>query len=171
MLERYHLVNISDYFRYDESAPYLLINLKDRGSKAKAGNPTHGSKTSHGYYVAIINKKPYLLHMVIWELKNGKIPAGYEIDHINMDRADNRICNLRLASRSQNGCNRSNSKNRLDASLPKGIYYHQSWGRTYQAKICIQGKKFSKASTNIEELVAWLEKKRSDLHGEFARSI
>ncbi len=81
------------------------------------------------------------------------------------------IAENEMASRSQNGCNRSNSKNRLDASLPKGIYYHQSWGRTYQAKICIQGKKFSKASTNIEELVAWLEKKRSDLHGEFARSI
>jgi len=146
------------------------MNLKDRGSKAKAGFPTHGSKTSHGYYVAIVNKKSYSLHRVIWELNFGPIPDGYEVDHINMDKTDNRISNLRLASRSQNNCNRKRYKRRVGSSLPKGIYHHPSWGKTHQAKIAINGIKYSKSSTNVEELISWLEEKRMELHGEFRRS-
>lgn len=41
-------------------------------------------------------------HVVVWELDNGPVPRGYEIDHINGVRTDNRIENLRLVTRSQN---------------------------------------------------------------------
>jgi hypothetical protein len=161
---------ISDYFAYDESAPFLLINLKDRGTRVKAGDFTHGAKTDHGYYVTGINKKRFRLHRIIWELHFGEIPKGYEIDHINMDRSDNRICNLRLASRTENNLNRKKHKGRIDSNLPKGIYHYPGSGNTYQAKIAVNKKKYSKASTNLAILITWLEEKRKELHGDFGRS-
>jgi HNH endonuclease len=164
------MTNLSDYFAYDETAPFLLRNLKDRGTKAKAGDYTHGSLTNHGYYVTGLNKKRLSLHRIIWELNFGKIPEGYEIDHINMDRTDNRISNLRLASRTENNLNRKKYKGRINDDLPKGIYHHPSWGNTYQAKIAFNGKKYSKSSTDISLLISWLEEKRKELHGDFRRS-
>lgn len=45
-----------------------------------------------------------LMHRIIWETFKGKIPEGYEIDHINTIRNDNRLSNLRLVSHKEN-CN------------------------------------------------------------------
>ncbi|MBS6035843.1 MULTISPECIES: HNH endonuclease signature motif containing protein [Pantoea] len=57
-----------------------------------------------GYrYISIRNKK-YLAHRLIWILFNGANPDEC-IDHKNRDKADNRIENLRLATREQNASN------------------------------------------------------------------
>lgn len=45
-------------------------------------------------------------HRFVWETNHGVIPIGMEIDHINGDRQDNRIENLRLVTRQQNNFNR-----------------------------------------------------------------
>jgi hypothetical protein len=58
-----------------------------------------------GYIVVRLNGRLCRAHRVIWEMFNGAIPQGKEIDHINGSRSDNRLCNLRLATRSQNNCN------------------------------------------------------------------
>ena len=42
------------------------------------------------------------VHREVWEQANGPIPDGYEIDHINGQRADNRLENLRLVTRQEN---------------------------------------------------------------------
>ncbi|WP_436868476.1 HNH endonuclease signature motif containing protein, partial [Enterobacter hormaechei] len=42
---------------------------------------------------------------MIWEMHNGPIPQNMEIDHINRIKLDNRLENLRLATRRQNACN------------------------------------------------------------------
>src|SRR5690554_1009947 len=45
------------------------------------------------------------VHRIVWEMHNGAIPEGMVIDHINRDPLDNRIENLRVATRSQNSMN------------------------------------------------------------------
>ncbi len=47
-------------------------------------------------------KRAIYTHRVLWEKANGPIPTGLEIDHINGDREDNRLDNLRLVTRQEN---------------------------------------------------------------------
>jgi len=69
-----------------------------------------GGKHSTGYRIVFIknretNKfKSYYVHRLIWITFNGEMPKGYEIDHINCIRDDNRLENLRLVTHKKN-CN------------------------------------------------------------------
>jgi hypothetical protein len=60
-----------------------------------------------GYSVVVIRPskqkfKEYKVHRIIWEAFNGAIPDGFEIDHINDDRADNKLTNLQLLIHAEN---------------------------------------------------------------------
>jgi hypothetical protein len=44
----------------------------------------------------------YTAHRAVWEAFNGKIPEGFEINHKNLDRADNRLENLEVLTRKEN---------------------------------------------------------------------
>lgn len=54
----------------------------------------------------------HLAHTVVWMAFNGPIPDGYEVDHINNDRKDNRLDNLQLLTKSENNTKAYNSGNR-----------------------------------------------------------
>lgn len=86
-----------------------LDNFKSSGQQIR-WNRRHAGKrawslTKNGYHVVSINKRQCGAHRVAWFLHYGVWPNGM-IDHINHDRTDNRICNLRDVD------NRSNSRNR-----------------------------------------------------------
>lgn len=49
-------------------------------------------------------KKKFSVHRLVWEAFVGQIPDGYEIDHINTKRDDNRLANLRVVTPKEN-CN------------------------------------------------------------------
>jgi len=71
-----------------------------RYSGAQALNTVH----SDGYRMGQIHKVKVYAHRVAWALHHGSWPSE-QIDHINGDRADNRIANLRQASASENAKN------------------------------------------------------------------
>jgi len=64
-----------------------------------------------GYYKPTLYKdgkyKTFRLHRLVWEAFNGAIPDGMVVDHINFNRADNRLSNLQLLSRGDNARKRS----------------------------------------------------------------
>ena len=62
-----------------------------------------GSKTNHGYITICIDKEKYLMHRLVFLYFNGFIPK--EVDHINGNRCDNRIENLREVTHTQNQWN------------------------------------------------------------------
>lgn len=47
-------------------------------------------------------KKWFKVHRLVWEAFNGPIPYGYEINHLNEIKDDNRLVNLSLVSHKQN---------------------------------------------------------------------
>ena len=62
--------------------------------------------TRVGYYLAALTKqsirKDYLVHRLIYEAFNGQIPEGYEVNHINEIKSDNRLSNLNLMTHKEN---------------------------------------------------------------------
>jgi len=77
--------------------------------KYSKGNAKKGSLAggldNQGYARVAFNKSRYKVHRIVWVLHFGDIPEGLEIDHINRNRSDNRIENLRLVTHSQNNFN------------------------------------------------------------------
>ena len=69
-----------------------------------AGKAAGTSIGNHGYREISIFSRNYLAHRLIWIMENGRLPAAI-IDHKNQKRLDNRIANLREATRSQNQIN------------------------------------------------------------------
>jgi len=86
--------------------------FKWRISKAKNIKPgtVAGCTNSIGYVVIRIDKKLYLAHRLAWLYSYGYLPEN-NIDHIDRNRCNNSLCNLREASQS---CNMRNANIRIN---------------------------------------------------------
>jgi hypothetical protein len=73
----------------------------DEGYMLKLYTRNDGYKTFTRYDVDGW-KKEYYVHRFVWEYFNGDIPNELQLDHINHDRGDNRLDNLRLLSPASN---------------------------------------------------------------------
>jgi hypothetical protein len=116
-------------------------------------------------YVRItIDGSHYMAHRLAWLYVYGKWPI-VEVDHINGDRGDNRIDNLRLASDQLNAFNRRvNSNNVLGV---KGVRFHEC-GK-YTARINKDGKLYYLGVFDtLEQAVAVRRAKEMEFFGEFA---
>ena len=58
--------------------------------------------SGRGYLYCWQDGKRRRHHIVVWEQAYGPVPSGYEVDHINGKRDDNRLENLRIVTRSEN---------------------------------------------------------------------
>lgn len=76
-------------------------------------------------------------HRIVWEMHHGPIPEGMQIDHVNRDRSDNRLQNIRLATISQNHANKTAQRN--NASGHKGVYWCNTRSR-WIAKLVSDGR-------------------------------
>lgn len=89
-----------------------------------------------GYHIIKIDLKAYKAHRLAWFYVYGEWPPVF-IDHINMVRSDNRLCNLRLANRSENGLNRRVFKNNTTGHL--GVSYNKA-SKKYVSLLMVNGK-------------------------------
>lgn len=86
-----------------------------------------GSKTSNGYLATSVGGKTYLAHRLAWLIAYGAFPRE-DIDHINRDKSDNRLKNLRDVPRKLNIENRNPT--RANTSGVPGVYWepeNQKW--------------------------------------------
>lgn len=130
-------MDFSKWFYYDESSPSYLRNKIDRlGGKdfkspvAKAGEVS-GAKMFDGYWAVRLHNRMYKAHRVVWELFHGVIPNGKCIDHIDGDRSNNSLENLRVVNYSQNSRNREFSPTETNPMSGVALYQCRQKGRDY----------------------------------------
>ncbi|QHJ80901.1 MAG: hypothetical protein [Bacteriophage sp.] len=119
-----------------------------------------------GYRTLHIFKTVIEAHRLIWLIEYGYLP-DCEIDHINGNKSDNRLSNLRLADQQKNQQNRGV---RVDSQLGvKGVRLKPS-GK-YEARVKLtDGSRASKTFKTVNEAVLWLAKLRIESHGEYAKT-
>lgn len=103
------------------------------------GRRTDGSigRVRFGYLQISVDYKRYAAHRLAWAYVYGRWPKD-ELDHKNRDRLDNRIANLREASRLQNIAN--NGMKCSNVSGFQGVSWHKK-AECWRADIRISGKK------------------------------
>jgi hypothetical protein len=135
-----------------------------KNHKYKALNGRKVGANLEGYVVTAIKKKPIYNHRIIFMMFHGYFP--YHIDHINGIKNDNRIENLRPATKIQNAYNRKTSKN--NTSGAKGVRWDKKLNR-WIAKINVDGKqKYFGSFKDIELAELVVTEARNKYHGEFA---
>jgi len=107
----------------------------DRRPGVKAGDIAGHIKPNKGYRLIWIGCN-WMAHRLAWLYVHGSWPDG-QLDHINQDKLDNRIANLRLVNHAQNMQNRPHQRNNVSGF--KGVAPCRKTGR-WQALICSNNK-------------------------------
>lgn len=124
------------YFSYDQSTGKLYWKIS-KGSRSPKGSEAGYLDKSSGYVCVTLNGKIHRSHRIIWEMFNGPIPKGMQVDHVNHIRCDNRLVNLRLVTHKENGRNVSRQKN--NTSGITGVHWDKNRGK-WHAQIKLRGK-------------------------------
>jgi hypothetical protein len=119
-------------------------------------NAVCACQDKHGYIVIRLDGKLYKAHQLAWLYTHGVFAK--ELDHINQIRNDNRIENLRAASRSMQMHNAGMLKN--NTSGAKGVSYHTA-SKKWHARIWVDGKC---RSVGYFDTVEKAQKERNAVH-------
>lgn len=140
-----------------------VLRWKINNGRARAG-AVAGTFT-HGYTRINVSGSLQYAHRIAWLLSYGSWPE-HEIDHVNMNRNDNRITNLRSATKAQNTMNRK-AKGKLGL---KGVRVQRNG--LYSAIIWVSGKwKYLGGNCKTpEEANSLFVSAAQKLHGEFWRA-
>lgn len=97
------------FVSYDETSPTFLRWNNAMKNNAKAGDPA-GSipkrEQKKKYCTLEIEGVSYGVHRIVWTIHNGEIPSDLFVDHIDGDKTNNSIQNLRLVNAKHNSHNR-----------------------------------------------------------------
>lgn len=103
-----------------------VLKWKVSPSKAVKAGAEAGGQHNRGYRHISLKNKKLLVHRVLWAMATGSFPEN-DIDHINGIRNDNRLCNLRPVTRTQNMQNQAIS--RANRTGHTGVYYMEATGK------------------------------------------
>jgi hypothetical protein len=150
---------------YDsESGLFTWRNAAGQGGRIPPGSVA-GSIGSQGYRVITIGSQRLSAARLAWLYVYGVWPPN-QIDHINRERSDDRISNLRLATSGQNKAN--NGMYRNNTSGFKGVYFDKERGH-WRAKTKVNGKRMwlGRFATREEAYAAYCNAVKNE-YGEFA---
>jgi hypothetical protein len=132
---------IKQLWRYEEGHLYWLISKPGITLGKKAG-----ALNKNGYIRIGYMYKAYAAHNLIWIMHNGKIPDDLEIDHIDNNRNNNIISNLRLLS------TQDNLLLRKHIAEPKGSVYFQKANKKWRVQITINNKRIELGLYNTKQM-------------------
>lgn len=121
-----------------------------------------GKNTFYLYRHKVVNGKQIhtLFHRELLGLQDGEIR-----DHWNGNGLDNRICNLRPATISENNHNQMIRKD--NTSGIKGVIWYKK-NQKWRAKINCNGETYQKYFADKNDAEEWVRAKREELHKDFA---
>jgi hypothetical protein len=150
---------LKELFEYCDGNLFWKVN---RG-KARKGQLA-GILGNTGYWKIRLYKRLYQAHRLIFLMQKGYLPV--ELDHIDGNKLNNRIDNLREATRSQNELNKGMKKN--NTSGVKNVFWSKEFNK-WKVQMSVDGKKrhvgyFEDLEVAKEIAINF----RKQNHGEFA---
>ena len=148
----------------------LTWKRTSRNKVVQAGDPA-GRVHNKGYAIVLIDRKPYAVHRIVYQMHHQLevLPAEVLIDHINGDRADNRVENIRVCTHGQNMQNKT--KHRNNRLGEKNIHFSRISHR-YCVTVKGNGIKATRSFPGTEEGFELAKQFRDrmllEVHGEFA---
>lgn len=142
----------------------VFVWKQSRG-KAKAGSVA-GSKNSDGYLLIGLDREHPSAHRLAWLYVYGEWPTGH-LDHIDCNKTNNAIGNLRIADGAQNATNKK--INATNTSGFKGVHFNLHAGR-WRSILKSRGTSYFLGYFDTPEAAhAAYCAKAAEIHGEFAR--
>ena len=178
----------SEYFTYDDATGSISWAERPR-SHFKRDQDHAGWNTSHANKPICLDgdgvnytklrisingsTKKVSLHRIVWEIVNGPIPSGMQIDHIDGVRSNNNILNLRIASNSQNNMNKRAFRNSKTGI--KGVRFRSGKkfsGKPWYSDIRVNGKLIHIGCFDTMDDAVSARKLAEELyHGEFMYKV
>lgn len=138
-----------------------VLRWRNQQSNRVKPNSVAGSINSEGYVCLDIRARPYRAHRIIWLMEYGNFPNG-QIDHIDGNRANNRLENLREVSNKQNQENKKTMAKSVSGH--KGVTWH-SRDKVWQARIGHNMKsKHLGSFRNVEDAISAYKEAALQIH-------
>lgn len=130
---------LKELFRYDPETGQLFWATREESNRVPprfAGKEALSSFSPSGYKRGSIGRVSVRAHRVIFKLVHDQEPE--EVDHINGDRSDNRIANLRASTRRENMANLARRRN---GELEVPVNVIKSKSGMFRSQIHFRGRK------------------------------
>jgi hypothetical protein len=155
---------LNELFEYRDGKLFAKIN--GFRSKHRAGDRV-GGPSKNGYWTIRHKGKIYLEHRLIYTMFHGEVPKF--LDHINGDKLDNHIENLRPCTLVENQRNKKLSK--ANKSGYKGVSWRES-RKAWRVAIRTDGKRIELGCFEDLELAGLVaDMAREKYHGQFCRHV
>jgi hypothetical protein len=143
--------------------------IKKPNRRIKVGQVA-GKANGNGYMRITFKTIDYFAHRLAYYMYHGVDPLGKCIDHIDGDKANNKIDNLRLASNVQNGMNRVNLPSNNTSGV-RGVCWHKRL-KKWQVQIIVNKVyKYLGLFTNKEDAIKVRREAEIKYFGDFRGNI
>ena len=156
-----NLGKLKELLRYDDVTGKLYWK-STTSNRVSAGD--EAGYESQGYRRVTVLGKRVMAHKLVWFLVTDEWP-DFELDHIDLDRSNNKFSNLRKASRSENFFNKT--KYATNTSGYKGVTKRKN---KWIAQIAANGKHhYLGIFDTVEEAAIAYAEGSKNFHGEYGR--